>query len=372
MKAINLRTSLGFVICSAIAAVGQRVHAFTPIYGGPEYDAFTESGYLNPSQGYFSLVNGALLRGNSVNNSGLAVGTADRYYFGSGHNPRAVRWNSSTPPVELTPLGVSSSLSDSYAVAINSAGTTIGYAEKQLSGYRAVRWDASGIAPTELGHLGTDSSGITYSHAVALNQSGTAVGFAVKYDGGIEYGTRAVRWSAAGIAATELDHLGTDQNGRTDSRAYAINDSGVTVGAALFYDAGIEMGYRAVRWDASGTTATQLGHLGASLFDGLTESEAWAVNSSGTAIGWALKNGGSRETLQDHEVRAVRWDAGSIVATELGDLGLDFSGRTRTDARAINDSGTIVGDAIRYEPVTHANLGAAQSAGTTPARRPSS
>ena len=84
-------------------------------------------------------------------------------------------------------------------------------------GHRAVRWDASGTAATELGNLGTDANGVTQSVAVAINDAGTAVGYADKYDdSGVCLGDRAVRWDASGTAATELGNLGTDIGGITD------------------------------------------------------------------------------------------------------------------------------------------------------------
>jgi hypothetical protein len=69
---------------------------------------------------------------------------------------------------------------------------------------RAFRWDASGAAATELGNLGTDSSGVTQVEAYAVNVAGTAVGFAKNNSGSTISGTRPVRWDASGTAATKL------------------------------------------------------------------------------------------------------------------------------------------------------------------------
>src|SRR5262245_14079793 len=76
------------------------------------------------------------------------------------------------------------------------------------------------------------------------------------------YGTRAVRWDAFGSPATELDHLGTDSNGNTESRVSQVSAAGVAVGFANRYEADLLKGRRAVRWDASGTAAIELAHLG--------------------------------------------------------------------------------------------------------------
>ena len=59
-----------------------------------------------------------------------------------------------------------------------------------LIGGRAVRWDASGTAATELGNLGTDASDVTQSSAVAINDAGIAIGYAGDYD---DFGTISAR-----------------------------------------------------------------------------------------------------------------------------------------------------------------------------------
>jgi hypothetical protein len=53
--------------------------------------------------------------------------------------------------------------------------------------------------------------------------SGTAVGDTTKYTGGTSLGYRAVRWDASGTAATELGNLGTEGTGYTESTTQAIN-----------------------------------------------------------------------------------------------------------------------------------------------------
>ena len=95
-----------------------------------------------------------------------------------------------------------------------------------------------------------------------MNAAGTAVGYAEKYVGGIDKGDRAVRWDASGTVATELGNLGTDSSGYTNVYACAVNASGTAVGNANKYVSGDYMGQRPVRWDASGTAATELGQPG--------------------------------------------------------------------------------------------------------------
>jgi hypothetical protein len=290
----------------------------------------------------------------AVNTAGTAVGSANKY-DGSGvyKGDRAVRWNGSgTAATELGNLGTNTSgATFSNAYAVNTAGTAVGYATKYdgsgaIKGDRAARWDGSGTA-TELGNLGTDSSGSAVNVANAVNGLGTAVGSAEKYDGlGVYKGTRAVRWDASGTAATELGNLGTNTSGETSTSANAVNTAGTAVGSANRYDgSGAGRGFRAVRWDASGTGATELGNLGTNT-SGLAFSSAYAVNAAGTAVGYATIYNG---TGVDKGYRALRWDASGTAATELGNLGTSVSGFTSSFAYAVNTAGTAVGSAVDYD-----------------------
>jgi hypothetical protein len=215
---------------------------------------------------------------------------------------------------------------------------------------RAVRWDASGTAATELELLGLFFN----SEGTAINNAGVVVGWVSKYDSSGEYkGNRAVRWDAWGTVVTELDNLGTGASGGTWTRANDINATGTAVGYAEKHDAGVSKGYRAVRWDASGTAATELGVLGFSGNFDVTESYAVAINDAGAAVGYTSKYDGSGVYMGE---RAVRWDASGTAAIELGNLGTDASGYTETNIYAINDAGIAVGYADDYDD-SGTNLG---------------
>lgn len=285
-----------------------------------------------------------------VNDAGTAVGFANKYDGGRHLGPRAIRWGATgTIATELGHLGTSlSGDTNAMAFAVNAENTAVGFAEKYEGsfdlGRRAVRWDATGTVATELGNLGTAALGFTNSFARSINGAGTTVGWANKYDGRY-LGRRAVRWEARGTIATELGHLGVDgSSGTSDSEAYAINDAGTVVGWADKTIGNVSYGSRAVRWEAGGTAATELGNLGTTP-SGSTNAYAFAVNSAGTAVGWADKydSGG---TLGN---RAVRWDAGGTAATELGHLGTSRQGRTSASAIAINAAGIAVGWAANYD-----------------------
>jgi hypothetical protein len=253
--------------------------------------------------------------GYAINDSGLAVGAAYDVNYGE----RPVRWDSSGAATELGNLGtrLGSTFTWGQAYAINNAGTVAGYSERWYGANNydhAVRWNAGSAVATELGELPHAPSLTPYlkSRAVAVNESNTAVGWAQKLDSnGIDLGHRAVRWDGSGTAATELDNLA----GYTDGEAVDVNESGTAVGC-------MSCGFQRtpVRWDSSGTAATQLATLGTGL------NRVVAINDAGTAVG--LSAG-----------RAVRWGGSGTAVTELGHRGTDASGT----AYDINNGGTIVG-----------------------------
>lgn len=242
------------------------------------------------------------------------------------------------------------SSSSGTVVGVSDGGTAVAHAlQSGAAGLdvRIFRFDASGTV-TELGNLGTDSSGRARSGAKAINTVGDVVGFGRTYDGsGVFKGSRAVRWDAASTAATELGHLGTNANGYTESSADAINAIGAAVGVAREYDAaGVFQGERAVRWDDSGTAATEL-PIPASFGTGpggFTKSAAVAINPAGTAIGYAYHYD---ESGMLNGIRGLRWDSAG-AATELGHLGASPSGETNSGPKAINAAGTVVGYARRW------------------------
>ena len=102
--------------------------------------------------------------------------------------------------------------------------------------------------------------------------------------------SNAVRWNASGTAATELGNLGISSGGYTFSEANAINTAGVVVGDTEKYSPlGPDLGLRAVRWSAAGTVATELGNLGTDSNGFSVSSGASAINSAGTIVGGASK-----------------------------------------------------------------------------------
>jgi hypothetical protein len=345
-------TSMILALATGILFEGDEVAAFVQVYGGPEYTSSTGTGYYSPH-----IVLGLPT---FVNNSGVAAANTDKYISGAFVASVVARWDDSGASV------LDSVSSANFANAINNSGTVVGYAYKFDSGNslgpRAVRWDGSGTSATELEHLGTSGTGYTESYAIDVNDGDSAVGFADKYISGTYYGERAVRWDSLGTSAIELGHLGTNSLGFTQAGASAVNSSNTIVGVANKYDSGTFVGQRAVRWDSSGTIATELGNLGTSI-SGYTQTYVLGINESGTAVGFSDKYDSG--TLR--YFRAVRWDGSATNATELGNLGTDDFGNSDSRAIALNDSGTAVGFAQTFDAGIHVSFHAVRwdGSGTT-------
>ena len=336
----NRHIVLGSLIASMfLALLGPAPVAqagYLSVYGGPTVDTETFEGIY---------ADAGLVAG--VNNGGTAAGGA--WYDGSSeYGFRGARWDTTGAAVVLGHLGTDGDGgTNSCAYGVNYTGLAVGSADKYDSGsdflgWRAVRWNASGTTATELGNLGTDSDGYTESEANAVNYAGMIVGYATKYVNGNSKGNRAVRWDASGTAATELGNIGVNNNNSTNAYANAVNDAGTAVGYAEKRVSTTNYGFRAVRWDASGT-ATELGNIGEN-GSGVTNAYAKAVNYAGTAVGYATTYVGGVAKGN----RAVRWDASGTAATELACLGTNGSSVTEARATAMNDAGTAVGYATKY------------------------
>jgi hypothetical protein len=128
------------------------------------------------------------------------------------------------------------------------------------------------------------------------------------------------------------------------------NSAGTAFGTLGKYDASdVFKGERAVRWDGSGN-AIELGNLGTGpdpfgSATGYTGTGASDINDAGTVVGTALKFDNNSPVFRKGS-RAVRWDA-SGNAVELGTLGTGVSGVTESSALAINGAGTAVGNAVK-------------------------
>jgi hypothetical protein len=189
-----------------------------------------------------------------------------------------------------------------------------------------------------LPHVGPQN-GDLWSYATAINDAGTTVGYIDRYQSNILVGGVAVRWDPSG-AGTQLQSVAPNSGLFTLNHARALNDNGTSVGKVedyeYYYDETgtipVLLGSRAVRWDASSTSATLLGNLG-NVPSGSANSDAYALNSAGYAVGYVTTG------VQDH---AVYWSM-EALAVDLNTFIDPASGWLLTAAFDISDTGWIAG-----------------------------
>ena len=249
-------------------------------------------------------------RGFSVNDQGMVVGETS---FGAQRE--ATAWTGATP----SGLGTLSNAGSSVAFGVNNAGKIIGWSDSS-DGTRAFAWE-TGSGMSSLGVL----PGGTQTHAYNINASGQAVGW-----GTTPTGDRGFVASPAMIAIPTLSASG----GRT--RAYGnSNQNGWVVGDAR----DPALGDVAFIW-SPGSGTVSLG-----LLAGAASSFGADVNSNGVAVGWVAGLPAGDQ--------AYVWSAGAGMLA-LDDLLVSANGWSVQRARAINDSGMIVGNAIDANGVVHA------------------
>lgn len=190
---------------------------------------------------------------------------------------------------------------DSYATAINGAGTVTGGALDGSNRWRAFRWRRE-TGMEDLGTLGGASS-----LAIAINQAGRIAGYADVADGSFH------AFVHDGVKMTDLGTLG----GPT-SYAAGINDNGAVVGAAQLAN-----GYRRAFLWTTADGMRDLGTLGGRI------SVATAINDTGMVVGAA-------ETA-DRKWHAFLHDGGKMI-----DLGA-MIGKGQSFATGINAAGDVVG-----------------------------
>lgn len=351
-----------------------------PVIGGPTFSSLVQYGYNAPvaptlqASYHASLPGGATL----VNEAGTAAGLFQYMEANVFKGIRPARWDAAEHTIELANLGTNASGSTGQSGtvsvgAINQLETVVGAVTLYDSagtpkGTRPVRWSPSGTL-TQLPGLGVASNnGTGAGGARDVNDSNVAVGWVRKYEGTSSKGNRPIMWDAAGNLI-ELGNLGLNSSGNTISEAYAINNAGAVVGYGGVYVDGASRGSRAIRWEAGSTVPTELGNLGLNpnSTSPSTESSAYQINQSGTAVGYARKFR-LAATFQALGSRAVRWDAGSTEAVELGTLGSNenTAGTTNSAAIDLNDAGAVIGYAEKWSNNTSYGVRAVRwDAGTT-------
>jgi hypothetical protein len=387
LRLVLLSVSVGnlFILTSA-------VYAYTQIFAGPaspglyiptDGEAINNAGTViavsnsgsfswNASSGsiiHLGSSNGDLtstqVKVRVINDAGFSAGTVSHYVppiggsiFGSS-SQTASRWDPLGNVTELGHLGVGSIVSglpkgttvtvDAINNSNSIAGTAYKFDEEGLwVGIRAVRWQGNSTVATELGNLGLSPSGSSLSSVTDMNDIGTIVGNSRKYFPGGLSTPRAVRWDSTGTEAIELGTLIYPFEGENlESQALAINSNGTIVGYSDVYDPNGVAGTLAVRWDADSTIAQPLAYLGTTpgqTLGGYTYTSAHAINEVGSIIGTSSHN--EQGAFQGSV--AVRWDGDGSIANELQNLGLG-NGQQGSVAYAINNSNIAVGSANKYD-----------------------
>jgi hypothetical protein len=336
-----------FCAFSTAALSSSASAAFLTVIGGPTYSP-SSSGYTTSNSDLESrptTVEPPVSHFGDVNNAGVAVGSFIRIDAPLPPTPVdvrqiVVRWSATQSPTTLASPGTAS-----FQVhGINDAGTILGTQLANIVLQRSstgtatyigssavadgVAWSASGVFQQ---FNSVDATATRLNLVYALNAQGVAVGIASKSGNGYV----AARWDAAG-GVTELDNAFTSPNPTSNqSLAFAINSSGTAVGRS-----GYTNQMEPTLWNAGGTAATLLGNLGTPVGKS-SIGFATAINDVGTVAGQVLKYDATGTELG---YRPVRWDAGSTTPTELGTPSPPV-GRVDASVIGINSAGTILGNA---------------------------
>ncbi|HXJ59181.1 MAG TPA: DUF3466 family protein [Verrucomicrobiae bacterium] len=266
---------------------------------------WSNGGNTSLDQGSFDGDNAAAV---GLNNSNQIVGYA--YLAGNTVSHAAVWANHDGGPIDLGSLGGSS-----VASSVNNSGQIVGYSATPTNWQRALFWPNANSPALPLGSFGG-----LYDEAFAINDSGQIVGDASAAGTGSR---RAALWNNSSSAPRDLGTLGLEQ-----STAWAINKSGQIVGAAAQYTVSFQV--LPIFWANGSSAPVPLATLGGNV------GAALGLNSSGRIVGYstATVNGPSH---------AVLWDNSASPATDLNTLLPANSGWVLQSAKAINDSGEIVG-----------------------------
>ncbi len=259
----------------------------------------------------------------AINDAGVVAGSANTTSIMS----IASTWQDGV----ISAVGILRGGDWSNAFDINAAGQVCGESDTASGLHHAFRYKDG--AMSDLGTLGGD-----VSRAYGINSADEVCGWAEL--AGPDHDVHAFVWlptSAYGLPAG-INDLGT-LTGYKRAEAYDVNDSGQTVGQASTGSLpSTSCPFLWLPTAAYGLPAglSDLGNLGGS------NGKAEGINSQGQICGWS--------TISDDgwNVHAFLWlpSADYGLAAGLNDLGALHAGDTAyAYARAVNESGTLVGSA---------------------------
>jgi hypothetical protein len=290
--------------------------------GTAELPALTPSPYSTSGHGFVTAV--------GVSGDGIVIGTSWRFSGTTYLDSPGVYWDANNaihlmqPPAP--PAGGKSSVTPK-AISRNgrvAAESSVYSSTNLLLSSSIQRYQSASDAPTALA-----SAPLATSYALGINTAGTTVGY---ISGGP--GVIATRWKSTG---TSVEWLPSAEPTSPDASrvANAVNDSDVAVGYNAHFVGSIQRGQFAVRWDADGT-ATSLGALEVKA-DGTQASNATLINNAGDIAGSSTRYTGVAGRY------AVRWLPGSTTPVALEPITTTPGGVVDTIARAMNADGTVVG-----------------------------
>ncbi len=218
--------------------------------------------------------------GNAINDNGQVAGKASFLNYAMD----SFLWTPPGPGVYIVPPP--GTLFDESAHGINNLGQVVG--QWEYPPYRPYLWTAPGPA-TDLGTLGGNMG-----WASAINESTAVVGTSYLAGNNIKHG---FFWKMPG-GMQDLGALGASG----DSAANAINESNQIAGSVT-----IGPFTHAALWDSPGTLVKDLGTLGG------FQSRAFAINDSGVIAGYSELN------VSSPDVHAFRLKPGGKMA-DLGTL----------------------------------------------------
>jgi probable HAF family extracellular repeat protein len=280
----------------------------------------------------------------AVNNAGQVLGSSS--VFDSSHTAKGsdAFLYSISPLQHLGSFGTNSAgVNGDTPIALNDAGQVAGNAVAYDSAHTRlsnVAFLYSNGALTTLGSFGADKNGRGVSAAAGLNDSGQVAGTSTVYDAtGVSKGSAAFLWSKGTL--TNLGNFGTDPTGFGSSTAKALNSSGQVVGSSTVYDAtGVNKGSAAFLW--SNGTLTNLGSFGTDN-SGKGNSFAVGINNSGMVIG------DSDRYVNGHYTATDAFLSANGVLTDLGNFGTDPTGHGSSIPVAVNAAGQVAGASDKYD-----------------------
>jgi uncharacterized membrane protein len=275
-----------------------------------------------------------------INDNGEVFGTGDQAGTGSGFVLPA---GASTATFLGLP-GNAAAEFGSFPEMINNNGDVVGSFTTALDNTAALEWPG-GTTPTDLTPL--------VSKAVGFNASGDdTVANGINDHGLIVIETTAGSFAdgitVQGSTVAKLPGLpgGGGAAGSTNTNPIAVNNNDLIVGSAV-NKAGNEV---AAKWQNG--KVTSLGRL-----PGSDTTQALAVNNNGLAVGFSI-------SATDFNEHAVEFANGKVT-----DLNVPGETSNDAEAKAINDSGVIVGgdgngDAFAFASGNSVNLNTLIPAGS--------